>query len=705
MNWHITYPAFRALTWRACLILCSLVLLSAMPFISVQGQTTEVLFDVSLDVPAFLRVGDSLTIGARVVNYSDILISGTATLEFINPASGKILKGWIVGSPIQALIVNPVSSGRPEWKVAIPIGIPAIRIRVSIKNGSGTFEEEETIQVLSTRVSAPTSNPMNLGSAVGTSLKLSSRMVHHPVWELLLSIPSRMESPPECVDNILGKFYAGTLAARLVGTNPRILKAQSLWGNAKDTSAFLLNISQNPDIQTIIKAEAPWLLRPRANEEKDQRILQWIDMATIARGQSDALSELSSMMVATQRIPGQGFIWFPGFPSSNRVLSQCVLADLIKLIQTGLLEGQQMEAAREITKSALENLDRYWVGYFYSGRFDFQTIQDPRGTAIDRLATDKKHISDYIQWLYLHSYSSELPDQKDTKRNLENAILSQEMRTVQDLGMLALILNRTGDKERARKLVRVLSQRAIRSKEYGMYWREPASAGMWENSSLVGTQTLMAEVYQEVTGNGLVVNDILKGLLRHPNISRVTSLEALDIAYSLLVYQHAVTGEGALQAAPVWLWAHPGLVRPSRDNGLTLQREYYCEVVSPQGVTTKILQEGDPVKVGDIITVRLTHTLKQFYFWVLLKDSFGAGFELVDPLPRIIRQTTHLSYQNPQSTSMNFYLERATGTGRVFEYKLRAVRPGSFSNGEATIQCLYAPEFSASTGESRITIR
>jgi uncharacterized protein YfaS (alpha-2-macroglobulin family) len=40
----------------------------------------------------------------------------------------------------------------------------------------------------------------------------------------------------------------------------------------------------------------------------------------------------------------------------------------------------------------------------------------------------------------------------------------------------------------------------------------------------------------------------------------------------------------------------------------------------------------------------------------------------------------------------------------VFEYALRAAQAGSYSNGVATIQCMYAPEFAANSEGFRVKI-
>ena len=62
-------------------------------------------------------------------------------------------------------------------------------------------------------------------------------------------------------------------------------------------------------------------------------------------------------------------------------------------------------------------------------------------------------------------------------------------------------------------------------------------------------------------------------------------------------------------------------------------------------------------------------------------------------------------YQSVGDQSMNFFFDVLPKGTYVFEYPLKVNAAGEYSNGITTIQCLYAPEFSAHSEGARIMIR
>ena len=61
-------------------------------------------------------------------------------------------------------------------------------------------------------------------------------------------------------------------------------------------------------------------------------------------------------------------------------------------------------------------------------------------------------------------------------------------------------------------------------------------------------------------------------------------------------------------------------------------------------------------------------------------------------------------YETPKDASTNFFFSWLPKGTHVFEYTLFATTAGHFSNGITTIQCMYAPEFSAHSEGIRISV-
>ncbi|MBW6461400.1 MAG: hypothetical protein K0B08_12590, partial [Bacteroidales bacterium] len=57
-----------------------------------------------------------------------------------------------------------------------------------------------------------------------------------------------------------------------------------------------------------------------------------------------------------------------------------------------------------------------------------------------------------------------------------------------------------------------------------------------------------------------------------------------------------------------------------------------------------------------------------------------------------------------RDASVNFYFDYLRKGTYVFEYPVNVTQQGEFSNGITSIQCLYAPEFSAHSQGIRVKV-
>jgi hypothetical protein len=61
-------------------------------------------------------------------------------------------------------------------------------------------------------------------------------------------------------------------------------------------------------------------------------------------------------------------------------------------------------------------------------------------------------------------------------------------------------------------------------------------------------------------------------------------------------------------------------------------------------------------------------------------------------------------YEATKDASTNFFFDYIPKGTYVFEYDLRVQHKGQFSNGIATIQCMYAPEFTSHSNGIRVVV-
>ena len=130
------------------------------------------------------------------------------------------------------------------------------------------------------------------------------------------------------------------------------------------------------------------------------------------------------------------------------------------------------------------------------------------------------------------------------------------------------------------------------------------------------------------------------------------------------------------------------------------------------------ISQSHHLEIGDKLTVRIIVTVDRNMEFVHLKDMRAAGLE---PLPQSpspkgagaysqslsgYRYQDGLGYyQSTTDLAISFFFDSLPKGTWVFEYPLVVNNAGDFSTGIATIQCMYAPEFSAHSGGERIIIK
>jgi hypothetical protein len=120
--------------------------------------------------------------------------------------------------------------------------------------------------------------------------------------------------------------------------------------------------------------------------------------------------------------------------------------------------------------------------------------------------------------------------------------------------------------------------------------------------------------------------------------------------------------------------------------------------------------------VGDKIVVRIVLKVDRDLEFVHMKDMRASALEPANltNLPTYQLAGHALSgyryqdglgyYQSTTDVATNFFFDYLPKGTYVFEYGLRVNAAGEYSNGITTIQCLYAPEFSAHSEGVRIHV-
>jgi hypothetical protein len=90
--------------------------------------------------------------------------------------------------------------------------------------------------------------------------------------------------------------------------------------------------------------------------------------------------------------------------------------------------------------------------------------------------------------------------------------------------------------------------------------------------------------------------------------------------------------------------------------------------------------------------------------YVHMKDMRASGLEPVNVLSGFKWQDGLGYYESTRDASTNFFFSTLRKGTYVFEYPLFVTHEGDFSNGITSIQCMYAPEFTAHSEGVRMKV-
>lgn len=187
------------------------------------------------------------------------------------------------------------------------------------------------------------------------------------------------------------------------------------------------------------------------------------------------------------------------------------------------------------------------------------------------------------------------------------------------------------------------------------------------------------------------------------------------------------SGQGVAWGAVYWQYFENLDKITMAKTPMKLEKKLFVEKNTPTGpVLEPISDDGlrisnhEKVKVGDKLKVRIILAVDRDLEFVHMKDMRASAFEPVSPSPDHLSQKGIGSgdglsgyhyqdglgyYQSTTDQATNFFFDFLPKGTYVFEYALRVNANGEYSNGIATIQCMYAPEFTAHSEGIRITVK
>jgi hypothetical protein len=715
------------------------------------------------NLPRFLRSGDRITLTAKINVVEKGRAEGMATLELFDPyTNASINKAFGLQVKDQPFVAAVGESAVVQWDIAVPEGVDVCGIRISAASKGGPRStivasdgEERALPVLTDKVLVTESLPLWASKAGtktftldklknNTSSTLRNRSLKleytpNPAWYAVQALPYLMEFPHECAEQVFSRYYANRLATHIVGERPAIKRVFEEWKSA-GPEAFASKLEKNQELKNVLLAETPWVVNARNERESKQRIGLLFDMQRMAGEEAQALKKLRDMQYASGAWP-----WWSGMQES-RWITQHIVAGQGHLEHLKAAELREDGQVQQMLRNAVQWLD---------ADVDREYQRMLREWKKDDLAKYRPGYTE-IHFLYARTFFQRWPMQGGTNtaaRFYQQRIAKEWLSYgLQEQAMIALTLSRMGDEVTPELILESLRQRATRSEELGMYWKDFASGMDWW-SFPAETHALMIEAFHEVGQDQVSVNALRTYLLKLKQTTDWKTTKATaEACYALLL-----TGDAWLDEAdaPVITVGNEVINVDKKEAGTgTIEKTWAAvEVNNTQGtvtITSKadkpswgalhwqylesmdkvtphespfsikkqvlLTEQGDQgpklialngtrkLKAGDKLTIRIELRTDRYVDYVHMKDLRASGLEPTETLSGYKYQGGLGYYQSIRDASTNFFFDRIAPGTYVFEYTLRVTHAGDFSNGITTAMCMYAPEFSNHSEGVRVKV-
>lgn len=720
---------------------------------------------VQPNMSRFLRQGDRIELSAKIVNLSASEFTGQAELQLLDATTNQPVDGWFLNSfPNQYFTVAAGQSEVVKFPVEVPhLFTGALTWRIIARSGNLSDGEENILPVLSNRLLVTETLPMpvrgNQTKAFNFEKLLTSgsseSLQHHaltveytsnPAWYAVQALPYLAEKTNESAEQTWNRYYANSLANKIINAAPRIRQIFEQW-KTLDTAALLSNLQKNQELKSALLEETPWVLQAKTEEQQKKNIALLFDMVRISSELQSAFSKLKEL-----QSPNGGFVWFKGAPD-DRYMTQYIVTGIGHLKKLNAIVAGQEDEISSILRTAIPYLDRKM-------KEDYDKLVKSKADLSKQVPG---HI--HIQYLYMRSFFPEtaIPQTIQTAYKYYQKQARQTWMKQNNYmkGMIALATHRAKDLQTPVDILRSLKETALVSEEMGMYWKDQRFGFSWYwYYAPIETQALLIEAFSEISKDTKAIDDMRTWLIKHKQTNnwRTTKATAEAVYAMLLQGEDWLTDEPLVQiqlgnttisnsnqkveagtgyfkqtiegrlvkpemgnikvsvtnnnpstARPSWgavYWQYFEEMDKvtSAATPLQLSKKLFIETNTDRGPVLNPVMNSTLLKVGDKIKVRIELRVDRDMEYVHMKDLRASAFEPVTVISSYKWQGGLGYYETTKDASTSFFFPYLRKGTYVFEYPMFVTHAGNFSNGITTIQSFYAPEFSAHSEGIRVTI-
>ena len=702
-------------------------------------------------LPRFLREGDRAEIKVVVNNAGEDPFDGTLDFEIRDPETDEDLRPRFgltaertTGVPFT---VAPGAGADLEFEVRVPPRVGPVAFKVTARAGAFSDGELRPLPVLPGRMHLAQSRFATLRDADRRELTFADMaadddpsLIHDQLvvtvdaqlfYSVLNALPYLVNYPYECTEQTLNRFLSTGIVSSVFDDYPAVAAMAAKL--AERDVRFETWDATDPNRKMEL-VETPWLRTARGGSSDDDDLIKLLDPRVASAERDAALAKLTKAQTSLGAFP-----WWPGGPPSP-YMTLYILYGFSKGLEFGV------DVPKDVVVRAWAYMHRHYI---------------------DELVDSMMGLDCCWEFVtYLNFVLSNYPDDSWTggvftdderQRMLEFSFRHWRDHSPLLKGYLTLTLERAGRHADAVLVFDSVMDSAKTERDLGTYWAPEDRAWLWYNDT-TETHAFALRVLSELDPDderrhGLVQWLLLNKKLNHWKSTRATAEVISSLVHYLeqedtLGVREAVTVEvgpwtkefvfspdeytgarnrlvvpgpevdpttmstvvveketpGFAFASATWHFSTERLPEEARGDLFSVTRQYFRRFNDGTRWVLRPLADGETVSPGDQVEVHLSIRAKHAAEYVHLRDPRGAGFE---------PETLHSQYkwdlgigwyEEVRDSGTNFFFDWLPAGEYTFTYRLRANMAGSFKVGPATLQSMYAPEFTAYSAGHRLEV-
>ncbi len=719
--------------------------------ISENHLITQKTFMVEPNLPRFFMEGDQITIPVKISNLTDSTLNGQVKIAILDAQTQAPVSDYGINQIINDFTVEANHTAVSEFTITIPKRPEPVIVKIVGVSDGYSDGSQKHVPVLTTRTLITEAQSFNIRgrqtknftveglkqqSQTQDNQSFTFEFTSNPAWLAFMALPSLRETTSDNLHCVTSAYYANSIARKIITSNPDLEATY----NALSEEDLKSALEKNQELKNILLNETPWLLDAKNEGENMKKLAHLFNKKAVDETNGTYIKKLKE-----NQFSDGGWPWIKGMKQSC-FITQDILIDLGRLLKFDAIEvNSDRNDIIKMTTLAIGFIDKELAEDYK----ELKKLLEPEEL--------ERYVPGYyeIQYFYARSYFAGHPVPPSTQEAYDFYLEKIEKHwtnlTMYGSAMLATTLKRLGRMDIPCKIIEMFKSNAQYSEEFGMYYSKNLNGYHWYNSP-IETQAAIIEAFAEFNMPH-EVEELKIWLIKNKQTNSWRYVRAtVEAVYALLMNGEPIRpkeqpcritiggkmleetfSEGsayikkkfpkaeitqsladitienpnphiAYGASYIQYFEEYENVRTTA-NGITLKKELYLINKNDLGEDVATLVTPDtPLHQGDKIKARFVMTTDRDLEFVFLKDNHAAAFEPSNKLSGMRLQDSLWYYESTKDAAEEFFIEFMQRGTYVFEYQLFAVHKGILSNGIATVECMYAPEFRANSTSQKVKV-